>query len=565
MIDVAVFMVLLTNQHTEFLSSMKLTNVTFTNNMAHFGGCLHIQTFSVNSASQQPTKSGKKDRSTSNFRKGKGVISQPYYINYYATQLTRGRIDMNISEGNFSHNVGGAITVNRDVSFVNISITKSDFINNSSPLQGGAMLVESIDEFYVKIEDCEFVENSARNEGSAIYVNTVTFKTGSILVRNVLFQRNMLLNPDFNEGLPMGGTLTLYVQPGHLKVLLKNVSFKYNKAAMGSLTLYSVGSFQELTIVDCNILGNSQDERFSYNWDTLFVMSYQLNFTLTGTSISENKGKPTTDTLQGPPIHLFVFAINLARINISGLHYKNNKGGGIYFVLGSNIDDPFNATFFLQDSCFENNELFSLGIYSRRNTSLQIKRVLFTANSFVSSTFHTLALFVLVANTQGNQIAVQDTTFEKNIVQNTIALFEFPPDAIYPNECKIRRWNNRNQVRFPNVTFRENQPKNSTVLRLTNGWNILSNCRFVDNFAVCAVSISERSTKLDLVNTSFEQTQKLSKATTAHYPHFRGFIFYASSGPINLTNTTLKVESLQDIDAYFMITVVNDVHQDSTA
>lgn len=568
MIDVAVFMVLLTNQHAEYLSSMALINITFTNNIAPFGGCLHIQTFSVISASRQPTKGGKSDRST--IRKGKGMISQPYFINYYTTQLTRGRISMNISEGKFSHNVGGAITVSRDVSSVNISITKSDFINNSSPLQGGAILVESINEFYVQIEDCKFVENSAKNEGSAIYVIAVTLKTGSILVRNVLFQRNMLLDPDFIEDVPMGGTLTLYVQQGHLKVLLDNVSFMYNKAAMGSSTFYSEGFLQELTIVKCNFLGNSQDERFSYDWKTAFIVSFQLKFTLIDTIISENKAKPRADnnTLEEQPIHFLVEAFDLAWMNISGLHYKNNKGGGMYFKLGQN--EKSNSTFLLHDSNFDSNELFSLEIRAKANTSLRIKRVSFTKNSFASSAFHSLALFFVYVTAQGNQITMQDTTFENNTVTDRIVLFRLPPDEKDSNDCNIPRWNYKNQVRLLKCVFRGNVNNvQKSVMRLENGCNILTNCQFVDNFAAYGVFIAESSTSLELVNTSFEQTQSWMKTTTGfcliNSDGVRGFIYYASSGPIKLKNTTLTVESIQDIDAYFVVTGSSTAYVDNSS
>ncbi|XP_078371368.1 uncharacterized protein LOC144655023 [Oculina patagonica] len=562
LVDVAVFMVLLTSQHFEYTLSMTLINISFANNMAPFGGCLHVQAKPTNSANRQTMKGHKRNKGT--IQKDVSIIPLSYSPDYVTRQSTSGRITMNIRGASFRHNVGGAITVRWQVRHVNISMVQSDFINNSSPFLGGALHVESIFAIFLQIEDCKFVENSAKKEGSAIYAAALfASKTCLIIVRNALFLRNILNNADFNEYENVGGTLTLNVPHGYLKVHLENVSFMFNKAAKGSSTFHAEGSFQELTIVNCSFVGNSQDERSLSVGNTVYIYSDKLNFTLTDTIISENEAKPRIDdyTLEGQPVHFHVEGFLLAWMNISGLHYTNNKGGGISFVLGSS--KKTNSTFFLQDSCFENNELFSLGIEFESNTSLQIKRVMLTSNSFVSPAFHCLALFFLYAtNGQGNQIAMQDTTFAKNLVQNTILLIGFPPDAKDPKECC--RWNYKNQARFTNVTFRENQAENSTVLRISNGWNILSNCRFVDNFAVYAVSISERSTKLDLVNTSFEQTQKLAKATAAHYPHFRGFIFYASSGPINLTNTSLKVESPQDIDAYFMITGTSKAHIDNS-
>ena len=566
MVDVAVFMVLVTRQHKEYTLSMTLTNISFIYNVAPSGGCLHIQTISVNSANGQTVKGRQKSRGTIQ-KDAVSFISQPYSTNYVKKQSTRGSSSVYISETRFRHNAGGAITVNRNVSIVNISITKSDFINNSSPLQGGAMLVESIHEFFLHIEDCTFVENSARNEGSAIYVIAVTLEAGSVLIRNVLFMRNILHDPDFIEDVPEGGTLSLSVQQGHLKVYLENVSFMYNKVAMGTSTLHTEGYFLELTIINCTFHANSQDENSTYDWNTISIVSYQLDFTLIDTIISENVAKPRADnnTLEGQPVHFLVTAFYLSRMNMSGLHYKNNKGGGIYVQLATN------STFVLQDSHFESNELFSMEIKAKANAFLQTKRVFFTANSFVNSGLGNSALFFLYTTGQGNQIAMQDTIFENNTVQGTILLFSLPPDEKDLRACKIPKWNYGNLVRFIKVAFRKNNPDTS-VMRVENGHNILSNCQFVDNFAAYTVFIAESSTSLELVNTSFEHTQNWQKNTTRLlYPKlmisagFRGFIYYASSGPINLKSTTLTVDTVQDIDAYIMVTGSSTAYVDNSS
>jgi len=569
-VDVAVFMVLLTRQHKKYGLSMTLTNISFMYNEAPMGGCLHIQTIYVNSANGQTVKGHQKNRGS--IQKDVSIISQPYSTDYIRKQSTRGSISVYISESRFCHNAGGgAITVNRDVSMVNISVTKSDFINNSASLEGGAMLVESLDEFFLQIEDCKFLENSARDEGSAIYVIAITLEAGSVLIRNALFVRNILHNLDFIKDFPMGGTLALSAQQGYLKVYLENVSFVYNKVAKGSSTLYTEGYFLELTIVDCTFHANSQDEGFTYDWTTISIDSYQLSFTLIDTVISENKANPRADnnTLEGQPVHFQVVGLYLSRMNISGLHYRNNNGGGIYIQLG--LNERTNSTFFLQDSHFVNNELFSMEIKAKANAFLQIRRVYFTANWFVNSGLGSLALFFIYTTAQGNQIAIQDTTFENNTVQGTILLFRLPPDERDLRACKIPKWNYGNLIRFIKVAFHKNNPDTS-VMRLENGHNTLSNCQFVDNFAAYTIFIAESSTSLELVNTSFEHTQNWKMGTTRLlYPKlmisagFRGFIYYASSGPINLKNATLTVDTAQDIDAYIMVTGSSAAHVDNSS
>lgn len=69
---------------------------------------------------------------------------------------------MSMAKGRFLHNVGGAVFVGGKLGLVNISAVHCDFTNNSSPLSGGAMLVESSRKFYLQIKECKFVENSAK-------------------------------------------------------------------------------------------------------------------------------------------------------------------------------------------------------------------------------------------------------------------------------------------------------------------------------------------------------------------------------------------------------------------
>ena len=567
MVDVAVFMVLLAREHKEYALSMALTNTSFTYNVAPFGGCLHIQTIPVNSGNGQTINGHQKNRGT--IQKDVSIISQPNSTGYVKRESTRGSISLYIRETMFRHNAGRAITVNREVSMINITITKSDFTNNSSPLLGGAMLVESIDAFFLHIEDCKFVDNSARNEGSAIYVIAVTLHLGSAVIRNALFMRNVLHNPDFIEDFPMGGTLALYVLQGYLKVHLENVSFMNNRVAMGSSTLYAGGYFLDLTIVECTFHANSQDERFTYDGKTISIDSYKLHFTLIDTIISENEANEAYhETLVGQPVHFGVEAFDLARINMSGLHYKNNKGGGIYVQLG--LSERTNSTLFLQNSHFENNELFYMEIKANANAFLQIRRVFFTANSFVTDS-GLLALFILNTTAQGNQIVMEDTIFEKNTVQGTILSFRLPPDERDLRACTIPKWYYGNLIRFIKVAFHRNNPDTS-VMRLENGHNTLRNCQFVDNFAAYAIFIAEGSTSLELLNTSFKHTQYWEKDTTSlSYPKlmisagFRGFIYYASSGPITLKNATLTVDTAQDIDAYIMVTGSSTAHVDNSS
>ena len=294
---------------------------------------------------------------------------------------------MGIGSGTFSHNVGGAITKS-GTGVVNMSISSSVFLNNSSPLVGGALVFEDAQELSLNIVDSKFIGNSAKNGGSALYALGFLSTMVSILVRNVSFVKNVLHAPKFSGDFPNGGAFTLDLEGGHLKVLLEKVSFLFNKAAMGASTLQIGGYNLNIIIKDCNFLWNFHDERFSYNWKIAVIEAYRLNFTMIRTAVSGNYARPRADntTLAGQPIHFLVLGLYTAHLNICNLQYRNNKGGGIFIQLGMSEHNE-NSTLLMQDSHFENNELFSLEIKVKSSSLLQIDRLKFEANSFRTSVF----------------------------------------------------------------------------------------------------------------------------------------------------------------------------------
>ena len=561
-VNVAVFMVALPTKGTGSPeSSITLTNTSFVRNMAPFGGSFNIQASSENIANRKMVKRFK--NITNRSCASKSCSSRKHDTRQSPKEL----VTVNITDGQFFHNFGGSVTLS-SVSVVNIFIARSDFVNNSSPLVGGALLFQDVREFLLHIVDSNFIENSAKNGGSAACVMGISSKV-SILVQNVLFLRNVLHEPEFIADFPNGGTLTVVMDEGYLKILLRNISFLCNKAARGSSTLHSEGNFQDITIVDSSFLGNSQDKWYSHDWKILLIFSFRLNFTLIRTVIYGNHAKPRADnnTLIGQPIHFFLSGLYLAQINISGLQYKNNKGGGMFIQLGENNKVKDKSTLFLNDTNFEKNQLFSLEIRVMSNSFLRMKSLVFRANTFVSSILECLALFFLFVLAEGNKISMENATFENNThVRGRIVLFRLPPDKKDPYACDIPKWVYKNYVGITKVLFRENNDQHSTVLRLENGWNILSNCRFLDNSGTHIGSnlfVGEGSASLELINTSFELTHNSRKAQIP--PDFRGLIYIASSGPIKLKNTLLLVKEFQDIDSYLTVTASSKTDIDNSS
>ena len=394
-------------------------------------------------------------------------------------------------------------------------------------------------------------------------------KVVSVLIRDVLFLGNIIASGQ-DSSYDTAGALTITVPYGNLTVLFHNVSFLYSKASKGCSTLYSNAYFQDITIEDSSFLGNSQDERFSYEWKIFQIVSTLLRFDLITTVISGNNATMPRAQDRRLSDNVLVTAQHQAQVNIRGLHYFKYKGGGICIQLLSEASfyRINGSTFLLQDSYFENNAFFSFSLLIKTNmTLLRMTRCIFRTNTLESSLFSSAPLFSLYVFFQWNQTSVEGAMFENNTVKGRIVLFLFP-DLNNPDDCNLPGWNYINHVRLTNVTFQNNDPINSTVIRLDNGCNILSNCQFVDNSAVYTVFVGESSTNLQLVNTSFEKTPHWIKAGRGEFVSpsgFRGFIYFASSGPLKLENTTLKAQSFQDIDAYFMVTGSNSAHIDNSS
>ena len=184
---------------------------------------------------------------------------------------------------------------------------------------------------------------------------------------------------------------------------------------------------------------------------------------------------------------------------------------------------------------------------------VQIKKTSFRGNAYFSSNVPLFSFYSLI---QGNNITIEDVIFENNTSPGVIVLFQFPPDNIDRKACNW--YDYKNEVRLTNVLFRKNKALNPSIIRLESGWNVFSECQFVDNDASYTVFVGESSTNLDLIDTSFHKSSQWEET-------FSGFIYFASSGPIKLKNTTLKAKPFQDIDSYFMVTGSNSSNIDNSS
>ncbi|KAL9963042.1 hypothetical protein ACROYT_G032205 [Oculina patagonica] len=358
-VDLGVFMVLLLTQKVQYPGAfVTLTNTSFIKNTAPLGGCLHVEGISAECEDRKVLR-GQKDRRSTKYV---SIFSQALNSTKHKGRKSSAKeyLSIRVSEGTFANNLGRAITM-ISVSDGNISIVRSDFLNNSSPI-GGAILLYEFTELLLLIESSKFVRNSAPKTGSAIYVGDLaSVQATSVFVRKVLFLGNVIAGNHSSH--QYGGALTID-QANNLTVLLEDVSFMYNTATIGSSSLCSIGCFQNMTIVDSSFIGNSQDEQFSNQWSIAHIVSNHLSCSINRTVISGNyaKERVINPIVEGRPIHFIVISNGLGQIDINGLQYKNNTGSGIYIHV-EKIYGGVNSTIIsLQNSQFEDNEVFSFNI-----------------------------------------------------------------------------------------------------------------------------------------------------------------------------------------------------------
>ena len=528
-VDEAVFMVLLPTKDFGYPSCfITLDNTSFISNTVPYGGSLNILASSVISTNMR--KKHHRDRKDNSF-----FLQSFFYNKQCTSQSAKEHIFMNVTDGTFLNNIGRAITLS-GVRIANVSIVKCVFANNSATLVGSTLLFEGLSRMTLR-------------------------------VRSVLFLGNILHEHNFRTvGVCDGGVLALCTieEEGYHNVLLEKVHFISNKAAMGSSTLYVVGHRLDITIVDSSFVGNSHGESYYYLWVILLIESDILNFTMIGTVISGNYAKPRPTLLfsRELPIQFIVSSSDVAQMNITGLQYKNNNGGGIYLKLGSAETVPgLFSTLFLKDSCFENNEHFSMNVFSGKVTTLQISRLLFRGNTFLNSTLQCFGMFLLHLSAEGrNQLTLEDTTFDNNTnLPGRIVFIQLPLDKRDIFTCSSPKWSYKNFVRFTKVRLSKNYHPHSTALELHNGRNILSDCQFSNNFGRgigTNLFIGEGSASLELINTSFELTQSwpVNSYYKTQLPPFRGFMYVGSAGPIILQDINLSVDEFQDIDSYLIVT-----------
>ena len=165
-----------------------------------------------------------------------GSKSHPFFSSKHDTKQSSetGRL-LSISKVTFSSNLGSAISL-ISLNSVNTSITRSSFVNNSSPDCGGAIFLGETGPF-LNILGSKFIENSAQSSGSAIYVfHYSSLEVCSILVKKSLFMGNVITGDDPTG---CGGALAIEcLYCNDTTVFLEDVSFMYNSASNGSSTLF---------------------------------------------------------------------------------------------------------------------------------------------------------------------------------------------------------------------------------------------------------------------------------------------------------------------------------------
>lgn len=170
-------------------------------------------------------------------------------------------LDNNDFAYNFAESGGGAISIDES----NASIINSSFYRNSVHVDGGAAHIKKIS--IIMIDECEFVENSATNNGGVLYIGTESSTTAdsddiySFLEtrgENIIADENfaVLVNSSQfidNEAGQRGGVMYL---SKNSSVMIINGMFNHNRAdfAGGVISVREFGS--SAGVCACNFSNN---------------------------------------------------------------------------------------------------------------------------------------------------------------------------------------------------------------------------------------------------------------------------------------------------------------------
>lgn len=173
--------------------TVSLMSISFVKNKAPLGGCLRMEGIA---SKETANRQSQQHRTKKKHIRNVGSKSHPFFSRKHDTKQSSetGRL-LSISKVTFSSNLGSAISP-ISLNSVNTSITRSSFVNNSSPDCGGAIFLGETGPF-LNILGSKFIENSAQSSGSAIYVfHYSSLEVCSILVKKSLFMGNVISGDD---------------------------------------------------------------------------------------------------------------------------------------------------------------------------------------------------------------------------------------------------------------------------------------------------------------------------------------------------------------------------------
>ena len=324
-------------------ASPSISNCTFSNNKAFYGGAVYIQNsnctfnnckFYQNSAGASGGAVSISPQTLSHDGQDKYAHPSFYQCLFYSNYAKEGGSILSSSSANFSY-----------CNFFDHNLSKQTSNLTISDFQGGIISVPSL--YSVYFEYCDFNNNTAYDiPGTGL----IFYVSGNVIASYCSFTNNILNNTFTNTGAVFSLTQSAIIDIssstfhnnsagyGGLGGCLfanmfsqstfRNCTFTSNSALMGGC-FYASNGLGEIesqittTITDCNLLSN----RAAFG-GAIYILGRNVNLFLSNTILSDNEassggGMYVTGVISGFHLHNSTLTNNRATIG---------TGGAIYFV-----------------------------------------------------------------------------------------------------------------------------------------------------------------------------------------------------------------------------------------
>ena len=438
-------------------------------------------------------------------------------------------------KGNTVAYQGGAVTLNVTGGVINVTVSKSNFTNNSA-LDGGAFSVNSQLGFVlVNLEHVSFRNCRSNRTGGALSI---------ISNIDVQFRARFCL---WMSGSAQEGS-SIHIFTSFISMTESNTTIKLKNCKFVNTSVFvfsSVGSVEVFQTV-----WNKT------SWAFAMVCNCRVNFTevnITGCAGSAFQGSSSISNRDSMKLHF------------ERCLFRANREGDIYVFSESRFFQlTLESVKFVEKRNVKTGECNALLIKLYENVTFGSKIKLH--NVFIEDFVGSAAVILKSFNSNAtNTITIRSSTFrrirsyysEKYHTETSPLSIVLPVDKLDSSICSRPYLSHqyRNTIIIENTSFVDNVGRVSGGVYLANGNVTIRNCTFENNFAINRgghIHISDGSGTVRIENSTFKQKSKEMVFTGETFVHDTS-IYSESTGQLLLQGTWVTTDLEKDSYRLFSV------------